>query len=186
MAIKVSLPAPPTPSFDGKPFDVESTQLNALSTRTPRAKRFTPFGIEFFGRVEKTSLWFGALLCALTWSISQSRNATWSFALGCVVSILMLRSQVWFVTSLVRPKSEGRANASKMLWIVQPFKYAILALLLAWTLNAKILNPAVFALGVSLAPFVIVAKAMGRVFAFNARPLAEVYGTRKPRTIRAK
>ena len=206
MAIKVSLPAPPTPSFD-----VDSTLSDTSSNRTSstqysitrcsitqrqrelesgdsvsKAKRITPFGIEFFGRVERTSLWFGTLLCALTWSFSQSRNATLSFALGCVVSVLMLRSQVWFVTSLVRPKSEGRASASKMLWVVQPLKYAILTAFLAWTLHAKILNPAVFAIGVSLSPFVIVAKAMGRVFAFNARPIAQVYGTQKPRTMRAK
>lgn len=177
MAIQ-SVPAPPTPSFD---FDDFSPDKNATSsTRNAlevRKSQIAPFGIEFFGRVEKSSLWFGSVIALFVWSATQSKHETLSFCIGGLVSLLMLRSQVWFVTSLVRPKTDGRRSAPKMLWALQPLKYAVLMVFFGWALRAQALHPAFFALGVSLSPFVILAKAIGRIFAFNARPLAEVYGT---------
>lgn len=177
MAIKVFVPSPPASSFEAE--NVKTATSSTREAASPEKSRITPFGVEFFGRVQKTSLWFGALMGALLWSATQSANSTFSFALGGAVSLAMLQSQVWFVTSLVRPKSEGRPNASKMLWIVQPVKFAILMALLSWSLNAQNLNAAVFAVGVSLTPFVIFAKALGRMLAFEARPLSEVYGTQR-------
>ena len=180
MAIQI-VPAPPTPSFD---FDdvVYQEESAITSTRSVeevlRKPQIAPFGLEFFGRVEKSSLWFGSVIALLVWSATQSQKETISFVLGALVSLAMLRSQVWFVTSLVRPKSANKPNAPKMLWALQPLKYAFLMLLFWWALRVQSLHPAFFALGVSLTPFVIFAKAIGRVFAFEMRPIAEVYGTR--------
>lgn len=189
MAIKVSIPAPPTPSFDFDDVGLDDSGLDQSATSSTRSvekvlrkPQIAPFGIEFFGRVEKSSLWFGSVIALLVWSATLSKTETVSFVLGGFISLVMLRSQVWFVTSLVRPKSDAKSNAQKMLWALQPMKYAILMALFWWALRVQSLHPAFFALGVSLTPFVILAKAIGRVFAFNARPLADVYNTRASST----
>lgn len=171
MAIKVSLPPPPAPSFDADAPLRSSTRVRV------RRKRITPFGVEFFGRVQKTSLWFGALWCAVAWVYSGSWNVVASLALGCAVSMVMLHSQVWSVTKLIRPKSEGGGYATRMMWVVQPLKYGVLMVLLWWALRVQMLNAAMFALGVFLTPFVILAKAIGRAISFEMKSIAEAYGT---------
>ena len=189
MAIKVSIPAPPTPSFDFDDVGLDDSGLDKSATSSTRSvekvlrkPQIAPFGIEFFGRVEKSSLWFGSVIALLVWSATLSKTETVSFVLGGFISLVMLRSQVWFVTSLVRPKSDAKSNAQKMLWALQPMKYAILMALFWWALRAQALNAAFLALGVSLTPFVIFANAFGRMFAHNSRPLAEVYGASKADT----
>ncbi len=174
------VPEPPCPSFEC----ADPTRLRAETNveAKPKPKMMPPLGLDFLRRAEHTAWWFGGVICIAAFVLTQSVPWTASLGAGCLLSVALLRSQIWFVTTLLSGnKVKDGKSAQRLLWALQPAKYLILMLLLGWLIKRGGLRPEWFAIGVSLAPFVIVTNALSRWVSFSQRPLSEAYGKRRNR-----
>jgi Flp pilus assembly protein TadB len=165
-------------------------QLNAPQANTPRqqrhpaaSKQVAPLDAAFLRRCFGTTLWLGALLALCVASVFRSAAPGLSCAAGVLLGALLLKSQEWFVRRALRPRDatpvdgEPVAGRGRKLspWLLLPFKYALLAGVIAGLFSLPGFRPLFFVLGCGMVQTVVVARAMGRLLAAVRQPLRAVY-----------
>ncbi len=174
----VSLPAPPTASWDEKSGQ-EKTLLTASTA--PNAQ---PLDAAFLGRLYKTVAWcvvFGAVLVYLSFSSHGATIAakwTVSFVCGALIGGLLLKSQEVVVTSALHLMQQANSigkSASKLVWLLVPLKYLLVTIVLAVTIKSGWLNVFGVALGFFTVQLIITAKIIGLVLSKRVRSVREVY-----------
>jgi len=174
-----NLPAPPQSSFSGSPsLSTSEASRAASSKRSSATSQIAPLDAAFLSRVLVTTLWFGALLALLVYGITRSFPATWSFAGGAGLSLVLLKSQEMFVRRVLRAKDAPVYNgwdARLPLAVLLPGKYLLIAAGIYVSLRFQIMVPAAFAAGFTLLQVVVTARVAGRVMSQRVRSVHEVY-----------
>lgn len=179
---KITLPAPPQPTFPVGPlstdrdgFSVVRNAREELSQAAP--KQLAPLDAAFLRRVHRTTLWFGALITLCVFVVTHSMLITASFGGGALLGGMLLVSQEMIVRRALRKPASPKAKWANVIpmWLLMPVKYLAVGVVLSVLFNHQMLHVGAFATGIMVVQFVIVAKVAGRLMARQMRSVREVY-----------
>ena len=148
------------------PAPVGSAGKTQFGNQVKAPNALSPLDAAFLGRIYKSMLWFGAIVCLVMAFALKTAPAIGSFIGGYILAVVLLRVHEVSIRGILRPKNElGGLDARLLVVLLLPLKFVLIAaVLMGWNLTGT-LQPAPLAGGFFAAQLVIVAKVVGWLLA---------------------
>lgn len=170
---KVSIPAPPSASWEGLP--------KTAVRRAPRdLKKIAPLDSAFLQKTYRVNLLVGLMLMAGYGFITQSIGAAVSCLAGTLSGLLVFKAKELLVLRMVRPKDAPPYDGpGKWLprWAIGPGKFVLVAAAIAALRHFNLMDYVAFVLGCVTVQVVVIAMALFHLLGQRdaGRSLNEIY-----------